>query len=288
MAKPLSWARMFSWLKSRSRFSLKDLAVASLPLGVVFAVEGPPYVRLRRFDQPPHVPLELHCLAGPQLQRSGPVGIVEVVDVAPIGRRLLVPGRPLEKGGDGGHLASARQAGGVDVEAGVLYLQPELESLERPVLPDYGLGRFELLRALKTQAARVTDPAHLFGVELPGHSRPFRIRECQRRRAGAILPQAPAGHDPIGAARRPDCGLSTSKRLCYHVTGTVRRFEDRLCADREVLRQGTSPPIPGLCCAPKRRHSPGALGWSIDRQGSRLHFSYQLPAGDTHGFTGRR
>ncbi len=108
------------------------------PLAVVLALKRLPYVRLRGLNQSSHVPLKLHRLAGIQLQCLRSVRVVEVVDVAPIGRGVFVLGYTLEKGSDGCHLASARQTSGIYIETGVLYLQPELKSFQRPVLSDYG------------------------------------------------------------------------------------------------------------------------------------------------------
>ncbi len=101
---------------------------------------------------------ELAALAGRELQVPGAVGIVEVVDVAEVGRLRLVGARPCEEALDRRHLAGSRIPGDVDVVSvlDVLDAESEFECVDRPFLSDDLIERLELGGRLESERRGVT------------------------------------------------------------------------------------------------------------------------------------
>ena len=88
---------------------------------------------------------------------SGPVGIVKVVNIAPvlgrrrIGRRRYRAGHFLEKGFDDAGFAGAGQTGDKNIEARFVDAEAELDRPNRAILADKVFQRRHLRRASKRQ-----------------------------------------------------------------------------------------------------------------------------------------
>ncbi len=79
---------------------------------------------------------ELAALARRELDRARPVGVLEIVDVAPVIRDRLVQGDPLDDGLGDGVPAGARDAGHEDIVPVIFDGEAELDRLHRPRLAD--------------------------------------------------------------------------------------------------------------------------------------------------------
>ena len=100
-----------------------------------------------------------------QLQRLGPVGVVEVVDVDPVGGRRRLGGLRPQVRLDGGGLARGRRAQHEDIEVVALDVGAELDGLQRPILADQAGDGMQLVGGLEAELAGFDHAAQLGGLE---------------------------------------------------------------------------------------------------------------------------
>ena len=136
--------------------ALEDLRFLALEL---LALEGPRQPRLALLDEPGHLLGELAPAPGRHLERRGPVGVGEVVDVAVVGADRLVGRRPGEHAAHRRRLAGRRRTQDEQVVAGVLDADAEGGRAQRAVLADHAVERRQLLGGAEAQAGGVTDEA---------------------------------------------------------------------------------------------------------------------------------
>ena len=141
-------------------FQLRDAA----PLRLVFVGgEGPRHLDLERIHQIGHLPAKLGRGARRQTQRPRAVRLVEVVDVAPIGRRGAAVRDGAKSLEDHGGAASARKSHGEDVESGAADVQAELQRSLGALLADQRVRPLELGGGLEAQRVRIAGPTHRVG-----------------------------------------------------------------------------------------------------------------------------
>ena len=114
---------------------------------------------------------ECAAAAGREVDRVRPVGVVEVVDVAPVAElvRLLLPlvQPPLDVLTDGCRLAGAGHPRDEDVVPRLVDPQPELERSHRPVLTHELGQRRDLVGAVEGEGVGVEGGAQALGRDLP-------------------------------------------------------------------------------------------------------------------------
>ena len=159
--EPLLLGPLVELGQQRLPLALEGLADGVAAGGVLVAFEGGGDLLPRPLDKRLHVLLKATADAGGQAQRARPIGVDEVVDVAPVAGSLFVLGHTLKEGVDGRHLAGARLPRHVDVEPHVADAQPEIQGLHRSLLPDDGVQPRQVGRAGETQAGRIADVAEL-------------------------------------------------------------------------------------------------------------------------------
>ena len=125
------------------------------PRPVFVALEGRRQRGAQFVDEPLHRGREPGAAARRQLQAAGLLRIVEIVDVAPVGRRRLLF-RPLpQQIFDHAVPAGAARAEGIDVVALGAHADGEIERLDGALLPDQPRRFFELAAQLERQLGRV-------------------------------------------------------------------------------------------------------------------------------------
>ncbi len=104
---------------------------------IVIAVEYFGDLRLESVDKLVHILLEHFAAPRGNFQAFRLVLLLEVIDVAPIGGRFLLPGLVLDEGlGDVGK-AGLRRAGDENIITGLLHAHAELYGVDRAFLADY-------------------------------------------------------------------------------------------------------------------------------------------------------
>ncbi len=216
---------------------LVDGAAANL---IVLAFEA------RRQDAPELVERRHHApgerLAAPvrKLQRLRPVGVFEVVDVDPVGRRGCLGGLGSQVGLDGGGLARGRRAQHEDVEVVALDVGAELDGFQRPILADQPGDRNQLVRGLEGERRRVDDAAQLGGLERLRTAGDGRHLSFGVGRGIVIRCTLEKRHDPPGC-----CAGRDNRRRPRRRKGRRRQF---LNAFREVTgRNGSIDQSCGPC-----------------------------------------
>ncbi len=128
---------LFLQLHQAGLLHLLELAFdGAAPRLVFLALEGRRKRRLHVLHQPLQVAAELAAQPAGQAQHLGAVGLVEVVDIAPVGRRRFA-GRALLHGVvHQGELAHARRSQGKNVVAGTLHLHAKADGADGPLLAD--------------------------------------------------------------------------------------------------------------------------------------------------------
>ncbi len=138
---------------------------------VRFVVEDCPDVTAEVLKQLLELTPQFGAGAAGEAQGAWPVGLIEVVDVAPVvyGCVSVVPG-PLthgfgQVGPYDGVLAGAGETGNEDVVAGFLDAQAESERGDGAVLADERGRRLDLIGAVERKAGRIASPAKSPGCQ---------------------------------------------------------------------------------------------------------------------------
>ena len=113
----------------------------------------------QKLDAGLHVFLEVIGLAARQREQARPVGILEIIDVAAIGRRFGFGLQMLDHALDHAAAAGAGKAADEDVVAGRGQFHAHLQRAQSAVLADRPFDRFGLRRGLERDARRVATPA---------------------------------------------------------------------------------------------------------------------------------
>jgi hypothetical protein len=115
---------------------LELLLQRAAPRRVLLALEGGREAGAQLGDEPLHVTLQLHALAGRQAEGTRARGLLEVVDVTPVVGRRPVRGALLDDALDHRVLAGAARAQGEDVVALALDGDAQLDGGDGPLLAD--------------------------------------------------------------------------------------------------------------------------------------------------------
>lgn len=133
--------------------------------------EGRGNVPAEALDEGAHLAFKRRALPGRKRKAGRARRVLKVVDVTPVEWSRCRLGQPLHHLPDECALASPDRPGDEHVEAGALHLKAEVQGLDRPLLPDRVIERFDLARIIESQAAGV----HLRSQQARGKLRLFDI-----------------------------------------------------------------------------------------------------------------
>jgi hypothetical protein len=136
-------------------FSFRLLDDFRLGIEVLLAFEGRGNVPAKALDEGAHLAFKRRALPGRKRETGLARRVLKVVDITPVGwsRRRL--GQPLHHLPHECALPGPDRPGDEDVEAGALHLKAEVQGLDRPLLPDRVIERFDLARIIESQAVGV-------------------------------------------------------------------------------------------------------------------------------------
>src|SRR3990172_3400431 len=137
--------------------------------GVFIAFTGRGDLSLGGLPQPLHIVPQLSSSSRGEAEGLGPVGVGEVVYVAPVRGDLFAFGHLLQEAADGSGLACAWGTGLVYVKALVLDAEPEANRLGSPLLADEAGDRADFGGGGKGEAGRLGHAAQLFRGKLFDH-----------------------------------------------------------------------------------------------------------------------
>jgi hypothetical protein len=137
------------------------LVDGAAPHLVVFALEQRRQDASELIERGHHALGQHPCPAMRELQRARPIGIIEVVDIGPVGRRGGLGSLRPEVGLHRRGLAGGRWAQHEDVEVVALDVGAELDGFQRAILTDQLSDRVQLVGGLEAERPRVDDPAQL-------------------------------------------------------------------------------------------------------------------------------
>ena len=124
-------------------------------VGVVVALERARYLTTACIDKLVHVLHKHPHHAAGQANRHRLGRLLEIVHVAPVRRDRLIDGDTLNVGPERGIPAGAREPRYEQIEAGLVYVQSQLQGADGALLSDSPLQGRELFSGLKTQLVGV-------------------------------------------------------------------------------------------------------------------------------------
>ena len=188
-------------------------------------------------------------LAGRERDAVRSVGVLEVVDVDPVRRRLARFREALQVGLDDRGLADAVRPGGVEVVAARLHAERELDRADGALLAEDGLQRVQVRSARERQRGGVAAGSQRLGADLESVS-PLAHRVFHSARPAASRPAPPcrarSRGDRSTAGRRLRASLRASEDDAGGGSQAMRAAVVTEPGGPEVLRVAEiEDPVPG-------------------------------------------
>ena len=150
-SEPAGETQLGELLEQHFLLRLSLVVQLGFAIKVLLAFERCGDVAAEALDEGGHVPFEGTALPGGKGEADRTGRILEVVDVAPVGRSLGRLGQPCHHLTNQGGFACADRAGDVQIESRALHRETELQRFDRPLLADNIGERFEFARVFEPQ-----------------------------------------------------------------------------------------------------------------------------------------